>query len=195
MRLLATLALFTTLTFSASAQTANESHPITSLNAVPRGAQVLLSWNPDQKDIVGYRVERSKNGSEFEMFSEVEGTNQQLEFLETDFTPLAGLSYYRLTAISATGELLYSNIVPVKFSANGTAASPVQTKTTGKQAENSVLVIVRSAGGEEYYAKVEVENSNDPVQCKDADPVLAQGTYTIIGCSSQELYSKQIIIQ
>jgi hypothetical protein len=195
MRLLAMLALFTTLTFSASAQTANESHPITSLNAVPRGAQVLLSWNPDQKDIVGYRVERSKNGSEFEMFSEVEGTNQQLEFLETDFTPLAGLSYYRLTAISATGELLYSNIVPVKFSANGTAASPVQTKTTGKQAENSVLVIVRSAGGEEYYAKVEVENSNDPVQCKDADPVLAQGTYTIIGCSSQELYSKQIIIQ
>jgi hypothetical protein len=195
MRLLATLALFSTLAFSVSAQTANESHSITSLNAVPRGAQVLLSWNPDQKDIVGYRVERSKNGSEFEMFSEVEGTNQQLEFLETDFTPLAGLSYYRLTAISATGELLYSNVVPVKFSANGTAASPVQTKTTAKQAENSVLVIVRSAGGEEYYAKVEVENSNDPVQCKDADPVLAQGTYTIIGCSMQELYSKQIIIQ
>ncbi len=191
MRFLLTLALFSTLTFSVNAQT-KEAATITSLNAVPRGTQVLLSWNPDKKDIVGYKVERSKNGSEFEMFSEVQGSDQPVEFIETDFTPLAGLSYYRLSARLKDGRVVYSNVVPVKFSANGNAASPVQGNTT--ENEKGVLIIVRSAMGDEYYSKVDVENANDPIQCKDANPVLAQGTYTIVACSEQELYSKQIII-
>ncbi|MEO5642407.1 MAG: fibronectin type III domain-containing protein [Bacteroidia bacterium] len=192
MRLFLTLALFSTLSFSVKAQT-NETPSITSLNAIPRGTQVLLSWNPDKKDITGYVVERSKNGSEFEMFSQVEGANQPMEFLETDFTPLAGLSYYRLTAVYKNGETVHSNIVPVKFSANGTASSPVPGNEDAIFPDHGVLIVVRSADGIEFYSKVEVENS-EPLRCSDADPVLAQGTYTIIGCSQQELYSKQIVI-
>ena len=191
MRFILTLALFSTLTFFVNAQT-NDAVTITSLNAVPRGTQVLLSWNPDKKDIVGYKVERSKNGSEFEMFSEVEGSDQPVEFIETDFAPLAGLSYYRLSAVLQDGRVIFSNVVPVKFSATTNATSPVQAYT--KEYENGVLVIVRSAMGDEFYSKVEVENAIDPIKCKDADPALAHGTYTIVACSDQELYSKQIIV-
>lgn len=193
MRLFITLALFSTLAISVKAQN-HETLSITSLNAIPRGTQVLLSWNPDKKDIAGYKVERSKNGSEFEMFSEVQGADQPMEFIETDFTPFAGLSYYRLTAVFKNGEVLHSNIVPVKFSTNGSTSSPVQGTTSGKTIENTVLIVVRSAEGTEFYSKVEVENSTEPLQCSDADPVLAQGTYTIVGCSEQDLYSKQIVI-
>jgi hypothetical protein len=195
MRLLFTVALTGMLGFSAMAQNAEQAVTMKTLNAVPRGAQVLISWNPEQKNIVSYHVEKSKNGSDFVAFSEVQGTNEQLEFIETDFEPFAGLSYYRITATSAEGTTLYSNIVPVKFASNGSASSPVPaTGSKSMLKDKSVLVIVRSKNGDEFYSKVEVENSNDPVQCTDPDPILEKGTYTIVGCSEQDLYSKQIIV-
>ena len=195
MRLLFTVAIFSTLSFSSIAQNADVT--MTTLNAVPRGGQVLLSWNPEQKDIVSYQVQRSKNGADFVAFSEVEGTNEELEFLETDFTPFTGTSYYRITATSVEGIVLYSNIVPVKFSADGNSASPVPATATGLKTNEKnkfILIVVRSKDGVEFYSKVEVESSSDPVQCKDPDPILEKGTYTIVGCSEQELYSKQIIV-
>jgi hypothetical protein len=197
MRLLFTLALTGTLAFSVAAQNTNPGVNMTTLNAVPRGTQVLISWNPEQKNIVSYHVEKSRNGSDFVAFSEVQGTNEQLEFIETDFTPFTGLSYYRITATSADGIVLYSNIVPVKFSTDGSSASPVPTNATGSRSmlkDKSVLIVVRNKQGDEFYSKVDVENSSDPVQCTDPEPVLEKGTYTIVGCSEQDLYSKQIIV-
>jgi hypothetical protein len=197
MRLFLTLALTGTLAFSAAAQNTDHRVDMTTLNAVPRDSQVLISWNPEQKNIVSYHVEKSKNGFDFVAFSEVQGTNQQLEFIETDFTPFTGLSYYRITATSAEGIVLYSNVVPVKFSTDGSAASPVPANATGSRnllKDRSVLVVVRNKSGDEFYSKVDVENSSDPVQCTDPEPVLEKGTYTIVGCSEQDLYSKQIIV-
>ncbi|CAN5137976.1 hypothetical protein BH09BAC5_BH09BAC5_15930 [soil metagenome] len=198
MRKLLTLGLFSLFTLGLNAQHAENALAMTSLNAVPRGTQVLLSWNPEQKDIITYHVERSKNGAEFTSFSEVEGTNETIEFLETDFTPLSGTSFYRLTATLESGVVLYSNVVPVKFSANGTSVSPVPQTTIGStnlQKDKSVLMIVRSKDGGEYYSKVDVENAGDPVECSAPDPSLAIGTYTIVGCSEQDLYSKQLIVK
>jgi hypothetical protein len=196
MRILFTLAIVTALSVSAIAQNAGQHITMKTLNAVPQENHVLISWNPEHTNIVSYHVERSKNGTDFTAFSEVQGTNVLPEFLETDFTPLAGLSYYRITATSAEGTTLYSNIVPVKFSAEGNAASPLPANATGQNVpkEKSVLIIVRNKDGNEFYSKVEVENAGDPLQCKDPEPFLEQGTYTIVGCSEQELYSKQIIV-
>lgn len=197
MRSLFTLALCGTLAFSAVAQNANSGVDMKTLNAVPRGSQVLLSWNPEQQNIVSYHVEKSRNGSDFVAFSEVQGANEQLEFIETDFTPFTGLSYYRITATSAEGTVLYSNIVPVKFSAEGNPESPVPADATGSRnsfKDKSVLIVVRNKQGDEFYSKVEVENASDPVHCTDPEPVLEKGTYTIVGCSEQDLYSKQIIV-
>ncbi|MDQ3111169.1 MAG: hypothetical protein M3R17_14855 [Bacteroidota bacterium] len=196
MRLLFTIVIVSSLSFSTIAQTADQQVTMTTLNAVPRNNQVLISWNPEQNNIVSYHVERSKNGTDFVAFSQVEGTNGPFEFLETDFTPFNGLSYYRISATSTEGTILYSNIVPVKFSAEGNSASPLPSTATGNntQKEKSILIIVRNKDGNEFYSKVEVENAGDPVQCKDPEPFLAKGTYTIVGCSEQELYSKQIIV-
>jgi hypothetical protein len=195
MRSLLSIAFCFTVAVSAFAQTPQVD--LTSVNAVPRGGQVLISWNPEHDKVMNYHVERSKNGTDFVKFSDVQGSDQQLEFLETDFAPLEGLSYYRITATLESGEELHSNIVPVKFSTSGNATSPVPANATGlKNSENkSVLVVVRSKDGDEYYSKVEVENAGDPVEVKDLDPALAQGTYMIVGCSEQQLYSRQLIVK
>ncbi len=196
MRFLFTIALFSSFAVSLMAQSQAGSLALTSLNAVPRGSQVLISWNPDKQGVITYSVERSKNGSDFVKFSEVEGGNTALEFLETDYTPLTGTSYYRVSATDEDGFVTYSNVVPVKYSANGTTASPVNTSnTTSTQKDKAVLMIVRGSNGEEYYSKVDVENVGDPVQCSDPDPTLAVGTYTIVGCSEQALYAKQLIVK
>jgi hypothetical protein len=195
MRNLLSLALSCTLAVSAFAQAPQVD--LTSVNAVPRGGQVLISWNPEHDKVMNYHVERSRNGTDFVKFSDVQGADQQLEFLETDYTPLEGLSYYRITATLENGEELHSNIVPVKFSATGNSTSPVPANATGARnpEDKSVLVIVRSKDGDEYYSKVEVENEGDPVEVKDLDPALAQGTYMIVGCSEQQLYSRQLIVK
>ena len=52
-----------------------------------------------------------------------------------------------------------------------------------------------SNSGDEYYSKIEISSAGDPVECSNADPNLTLGTYTIIGCSEQELYSKQLLVK
>lgn len=197
MRLLFSLTLASFLALPAFAQTPAPNAKMTSLNAVPREKQVLLSWTPENMDVKSYQIEKSKNGSDFVMFSTVEGSAAQTEFLETDFTPFTGLSYYRITATAVDGSVLYSNVVPVKYGENGSPVSPVPATAYNENSshDKSVLVIVRSSGGDEFYSKVEVQSSGNPVQCKDPDPTLAKGTYTIVGCSEQDLYSRQMIVQ
>jgi hypothetical protein len=199
MRRIFSIAIASLLLVTLKAQTPTDNVSLTSFNAIPREKQVLLSWNPDQMGVSDYQLEKSRNGSEFISFGDVQGAENETEFIETDFTPFAGLSYYRLKLISKDGSVSYSNVVPVKYSETfkpeSPASSPVIGNGASEQKEKSVLVIVRDKGGEEFYSKVQVESSGDPVYCKDGDPTLIAGTYTIIGCSEQELYAKQMEVK
>src|SRR5574340_1242221 len=86
MRLLFTLAISGIMTFSAAAQQSSSSNvSLTSFNAIARGKQVLLSWNPDVAGVKSYSLEKSKNGSDYTDFGNVEGADVNMEFLETDF--------------------------------------------------------------------------------------------------------------
>jgi hypothetical protein len=199
MKIFTTLLLTGFLAFSLHAQKPSGSVALTSFNAVPRGAQVLLTWNPEKHGVVTYQLEKSKNGNDYVAFSEVQGAMTITEFFETDFQPYQGLSYYRLRLNNADGTVSYSNVVPVKYNEKGEPVSPVAAEAdasgTTASPEQSVLVIVRNAAGEEFYSKVEVESNGNPVECKDPDPELSKGTYTIVGCSEQDLYCKQILVK
>ena len=195
MRFFFLIALSAALSFSLGAQQISSSASLTSFNAVPREKQVLLSWNPDQTGVKEYQLEKSKNGADFVPFGKVQGAEAETEFLETDFSPFDGLSYYRLRLVSGDGAVSYSNVVPVKYE-NGNAVSPLGGATYFPNEKNrSVLVVVRNASGDEYYSKVDVQSAGDPVECKDPEPLLAMGTYTIVACSEQELYSKQLEVK
>jgi hypothetical protein len=180
------------------AQQQTESLGLTSFNAVPRGPQVLLTWNPTQGQAVSYQLEKSKNGLEFVAFGQIEASQNLLEFLETDFQPYQGMSYYRLKITNEDGTFSYSNVVPIKYNAAGEAISPVpvrKTSSTVTDTDNEMLVVVRDQSGNEHYAKVEVSDDGTPVECVNPDPTLTAGTYTIIGCSDQQFYSKQLVVK
>jgi|SRR5665213_746239 len=189
-----TFIVASSLVFSLSAQqTATIS--LTSFNAVAREKQVVLSWNPEVAGIQTYELQKSKNGVDFVAFGNMQGGTIDLEYLETDFNPFDGLSYYRLKLITEDGNATFSNIVPVKYDTDGNPVSPVPVAQTEISKDSAILVIVRSAAGDEYYSKVKVTSAGDPVECFNADPNLSHGTYTIVGCSEQELYAKQLVIQ
>jgi hypothetical protein len=198
MRSVFTTALVFLFVFSIQAQTSKSSVALTSFNAAPREKQVLLTWNPEPIGVTNYQLERSTNGSNFVLFGSVQGVDMDMEFVETDFTPLPGLSYYRLKLISSDGTIGYSNVVPVKFGENGLPMSATSNQVNGNTTETikdkSILVVVRSAAGDEFYSKVEVDG-NDPLIFRDGDPSLAQGTYTIVACSNQDLCTKQFEVK
>ncbi|MBI3510472.1 MAG: hypothetical protein HY064_07390 [Bacteroidetes bacterium] len=197
MRLLITLAFSGLFFCSAPAQDLTSSDvSLKSFNAIARGKQVLLSWNTDVQGVKNYSLEKSRNGSDFVDFGNVQAADINTDYIETDFQPFDGLSYYRLKLVGADGSVSYSNAVPVKYNENGEPVSPVEgTSYNHSSSDNSMLVVVMNPAGEQYYSKVEVTANGNPVECIDPDPLLASGTYTIIGCSDQEFYSKQILVK
>lgn len=165
----------------------------TSLVVTPLDSHVLLSWTSVRTGIEIYEIERSKNGIDFTSISRIEAGSVNTEFMETDFSPLEGVSYYRVKVIDAEGNISFSNAAPVKYSA-GSPASVAPVKNT-VVVDGPVLIVVRNASGEEYYSKVEVTEDSDPMLVKDLEQRLSAGTYTIVSSSVQSYYSKKVVVK
>jgi hypothetical protein len=99
--------------------TASESgiHAV-NFSASPGVSKVDLSWTtPANEEVVSYVVERSKDG---ELWGEIMtvssvATSQTAEtYMESDYSPIKGVSYYRLKKVLNTGMYVYSNIAVVK---------------------------------------------------------------------------------
>lgn len=197
MRLLLSLSLSALMIGSAFAQDQSNNHvSLTSFNAIARGKHVLLSWDQETVTNATYVLEKSKDGSDFTTFGNVAATSVSTQFMETDFQPFDGLSYYRLMITSTDGTVSYSNIVPVKYDVNMNPVSPVDVdKTAQVSNDKSMLVIVLNAAGDQLYSKVEVDKNGNPIECSDADPTLNTGIYTIVGCSDQQYYASQMLVK
>lgn len=166
---------------------------ITSFNAIANGQKVMLSWSNDIAGVLYYEVEKSKNGNDYTTIAKIEPGAQAKDFIETDFTPYDGLSWYRVKIVTEAGDILFSNVVPVKYLA-GNPVSPAPLKS-GSVYENPVIVVVRDAQGEEHYSKVSIEKTGDPLEGKDLEQRLNNGAYIIVSCSEQAFYCKQLYIK
>jgi len=186
--------LLTTFSVRATEISGTQDGSVTNLVATPLESHVLLSWTTTTVGIDIYELERSKNGIDYLTISRIEPGSVNTEFMETDFQPLDGMSYYRIKVIDAEGNITYSNATPVKYKA-GSPVSPSTAKTTAAANQGPVLIVVRNNAGQEYYSKVEVTSDSDPLLATDLEQRLAAGTYTIVSSSVQEYYSKQVTVK
>jgi hypothetical protein len=186
--------LFSGFAANAEGNSGTQDGFITSLTATPLESHVLLSWTTTGSSIDVYELERSKNGIDFATISRVEPGSVNTEFMETDFQPLDGMSYYRIKVIDADGNITYSNATPVKYK-SGAPVSPSLGKVSANTNNGPVLIVVRNNAGEEYYSKVEVTSDSDPLLATDLEQRLQSGTYTIVSSSVQEYYSKQVTVK
>lgn len=186
--------LLTAITAEAGSISGTQDGAVTNLVATPLESHVLLSWTTTASGIDIYELERSRNGIDYGTISRIEPGSVNTEFIETDFAPLEGMSYYRIKVIDAEGNITYSNATPVKYKA-GSPVSPAPGRATAANNPGPVLIVVRNNAGEEYYSKVEVTNDSDPLLGTDLENRLAAGTYTIVSSSVQEYYSKKITVK
>lgn len=186
--------LLTSFGLGASEFSGTQDGSVTNLVATPLDSHVLLSWTTTKAGIEIYELERSRNGIDYTSISRIEPGTVNTEFMETDFQPLDGMSYYRIKVIDAEGNITYSNATPVKYKA-GSPVSPSPGTTSTASNDGPVLIVVRNNSGEEFYSKVEVTSDSDPLLAKDLEQRLAAGTYTIVSSSVQSYYSKQITVK
>ncbi len=177
-------------------------------NAIAGGKRVNLSWQTASENNNDYfTVEKSKDGITFDpaFFANGAGKSSSLtEYTETDFSPLQGISYYRLMQTNFSGESTYSSVIPVNyiFGDDGISVSPnpasvgetVQVNFIGLT-NQEVLVVVQDMNGIEHYSKVILVPENDHLTAIPTDERLIPGTYLVIASSVNKIYSQKLLVK
>lgn len=176
-------------------------------NAVANDTEVEITWSTaSELNNDFFSIERSATGENFTEILRTDGagtSNQQIDYIEQDFTPLPGTSYYRLKQIDFNGDYSYSQIVAVKCAFWGElSVYPNPTKeeeaffiTFSGFGDEEVLVVLRDITGREYYSKMIILTVNHQIIAFDPEQQIPAGTYLVVASSKDELYTKKLIVK
>jgi hypothetical protein len=88
------------------------------LTGAAKGNAVALQYEAlNERDMQGYAIERSADGTVFTKLGEqqpLNGTAASNRYNYIDNNPLTGVNYYRIKGSSINGQLQYSNVITVK---------------------------------------------------------------------------------
>lgn len=174
-----------------------------SFDAIFDSKKVELSWSSNSEiNNNFYTVEKSKDGLNFESVTNIKGfgnNSSLISYFDVDFTPFEGISYYRLKQTSASGVVLSSRLVSVNnIFSTGSLAVNSNDEITGNLlgSENKeILVVLRNEKGAESYSKVIFDQEKNLILSNDNDTKLDIGTYIVVACSDNKLYSQKLIIK
>jgi len=155
-----------------------------------------------------FTIEKTKNGSDFVEVAVVQGagnSNGILEYLEVDWEPWEGVSYYRLKQTDFNGKYTYSGLVPVEYSPNGQPGMTIfpNPASSGQDVfmlleglkNKEILVVLRDIRGAEVYSKVMITETNNELTGLDPTGQLAPGTYLVTASSENVLYSRKLVVK
>jgi hypothetical protein len=96
---------------------------LSSINAVSETDQNILTFTTaSEVNNVGFDIERSSDGIEFQKIGWVDGhgsTTEEKHYIFHDKKPLFGMNYYRLKQIDYDGRFEYSHIVSIEHKSDG----------------------------------------------------------------------------
>lgn len=180
-----------------------------SFNALFSDGKVDLTWvTASEVNNDFFTIEKSRDGKSFEDVAIVKGsgtTNTLMEYFETDYQPLTGISYYRLKQTDFDGSFSYSPLVPVNYKVNGTSEGlkiyPNPIASTQKifvevpASAMETLVVLRDMAGAEYYSKVILTAQGNELVGIDVERKLAPGTYLVVASSDNKIFSEKLIVR
>ncbi|MCB9364819.1 MAG: T9SS type A sorting domain-containing protein [Flavobacteriales bacterium] len=148
------LTTFSPITFASLTGTNPLPIKLTSFNVNPNKNIVDISWQTAAEINNDYfTIERSNNGFEWEEISKVKGagnSNYKLSYNDIDYSPLSGVSYYRLKQTDFNGDYSYSEITMVDFKQKDEIViypNPVKDNLTiANLCENCIVKIYSSFG-------------------------------------------------
>ncbi|MCP4124733.1 MAG: T9SS type A sorting domain-containing protein, partial [Bacteroidetes bacterium] len=162
------------------------------------------TWTETNNDF--FTVERSNNGTEFEIVDIIEGSgnsNEPINYTVTDDLPYGGTSYYRLKNTDLAGKADYSEIVAVSCGTDENDFSFVNAYDV----DNSNFVVEFTASDNEGYTIMLLDASGRLIL--DTDGVgfggmnkvtlnagdLARGIYIINLSNGTRTYSKRMMLR
>lgn len=180
---------------------ARVSPEVLSFDAKRNGKKIDLTWESQNAVLATYTIERSKDGVTWERFINVKGASKKmlLNYIESDFKPMRGMSYYRLRVDDGTGQTLVSTAVPVLYARNPKftknlfphpyAPEDIDMK---KVTNKPTLVVLRDVHGKEHHTKVVMSTEKRTLIGISMEAALPKGTYLIAATSNDLVYAKHM---
>lgn len=195
-----TFTLGSMLLVAGSAFAANTSMAVMHFSAKPAQSKVEISWEAlPEKSGVTYVIERSKDGELWgEILAVTGGEAESTQtFIESDYNPIQGISYYRLKKVYHDGLHAYSTISVVKNEGNlGTHEIPLDEKDyTGLFNEREIIIVLKDQKGDEYFSKIYVLDQPASLVGLDLEERLPQGNYIVTASSNESLVSLPLTVK
>ena len=154
-----------------------------------------------------FTIERSSDLKNWAVVSTIKGagnSNINIEYFEVDYSPIQGVSYYRLKQTDYDGNFEYFNIVPVKVDLLNEGEmnlfpNPLrrgeELKINLIEIKEDVLIVIRDAKGEEFYSKAEIHSEGNQLIAIPFDNSIPSGLYIVTASSENQIYSQKLMIK
>lgn len=143
---------------------------LTSLNALSETKQNILTFTTASEiNNVGFDIERSSDGIDFQKIGWVEGngsTTEEKQYTFTDSRPLLGMNYYRLRQVDYDGRFEYSKIVSIMMKSDDVIIFPnpapdiiqIQNVISGSYLIKSILGTIITQGVLTDDSRIDISN-------------------------------------
>lgn len=167
---------------------------LTSIKAYKQNQNNIVEWSAADEassSITNYEIERSSTGQSFTTIGSVvsKNSNGNSDYSFVDASPLSTDNYYRVKMISATGNVIYSQIVVVRSSVNVQASVTVYPNPAAKGSlitvqlnnvqQGNYVVELFNIAGERILVKTITNNGASSSQTVQLNSNMATGLYRL----------------
>jgi hypothetical protein len=177
------------------------------VKAYEKNNGVQIEWsNLTEKDVAGYAVERSSNGTDFSAISQqlpTSNQNDKVDYSAFDANPAQGNNYYRVKATETTGKIVYSKILNVNLGSGSQGLrlypNPVKDKqvtislSNVKRGQYTLRVI--NTAGQDILRQTINNQSSSLTQILDLPSTIKAGVYNMVITGSDYRETKTFIVQ
>ena len=177
------------------------------LNAILKDGNAVLTWTTTgQNNVESFSIEKSVNGTTYTTLSNVAAKNTtNVIYSYTDANVANGNTYYRIKAISKTGEATYSQVSvinKVTVSGYGIYPNPARNSTVNLKLTNAIsgsyIVNIYNLAGKKVATKQIQHSGGTATYGLTLDNNLATGLYKVNVLSannSKAVYETSLLIQ
>lgn len=170
---------------------------IDNLDAASAGNGIKLSWiTSDELGLASYEIERSPNGSTFQLIGSVKAENKK-SYSFTDNFPSTSNNFYRLKMVDLDGRYRISHIVSVKGKATlgiETFPNPVNDRVIVQHPKAKASTFIQLVNLQGQVVKT-VDVPVNAVATQVEVTSLKNGAYYLIFRSATETFSQRIVKQ
>ncbi len=176
-------------------------------SVVQNGTKTDIKWSMNREPLgTFFTIEKSADGKNFSKIIDMPvATNGNLfeEYLETDYQPYKGFSFYRIKQTDDAGIAYYSDVITLKYNEEQTQRTcagipknePVVESNIKNAQGHQSLFVLRDVDGNDYYAKISLGREDNYLYAMNTFPQMPTGIYRIVGASNNQLYSLKLIIK